>query len=79
MVGDADASVVADAPQPPVPDSLKRELERRGLRPPSGTSAPKSTSPPPRSRDEQLRELERQIAEEEAEKANSAKSGEASA
>jgi tryptophan 2,3-dioxygenase len=77
---DAGQAQAPDAMEsPPVPESVKRELERRGLRLPTGTSRPKSTSPPPRSRDEQLAALKRMEAEEEAEKAKSAKSGEASA
>ena len=75
MVGDADASVVANARQPP-PDSLLRELDRRGLRKPTGTPRPRSVDPPTRSREEQLAELKRIIAEDEA---KSAKNGEASA
>ena len=75
MVGDADASVVADAMEPPpVPDSLLRELERKGLRPPRDGARLRSADPPTRSREEQLAILQRQIDEEEA--AKSAKSGE---
>ena len=78
MVGDADASVVADAAEPPpVPDAVKRELERRGLRKPTDAPQPRSVDPQPRSREEQLAYLKQQIAEEEA--AKSAKSEEASA
>jgi len=66
-----------DAMEPPsVPEAVKRELERRGLRESTGTPRPRSTDPPTRSREEQLRELERIMAEEEA---KSAKNGEASA
>jgi hypothetical protein len=79
VVGDDDSTagavVVADA-RPPVSESVKHELERRGLRKPSGTPRPRSVDPPTRSREEQLAELERMMAEEEA---KSAKNGEASA
>jgi hypothetical protein len=66
---------------PPVPDSVKRELDRRGLRKPTGDPRPRSVDPPTRSREEQLRELERIIAEDEAKSAKSgnAASGEATA
>jgi hypothetical protein len=68
----------AMAPQPP-PDSLLRELERRGLRRPTGAPRPRSTDPPARSREEQLAELERIAARDAADAAKSAENGEASA
>lgn len=74
MVGDADVSVVADARQPP-PDSLLRELDRRGLRKPTGTPPPRSVDPPTRSQAEQLAELQRRFPDD----FKSAKNGEASA
>jgi hypothetical protein len=63
----ADAVGVVEAPEPP--PSLLRELERRGLRPKS--KAPAKPEQRPRSREEQLAHLERQIAEDEAKAKNS--------
>jgi hypothetical protein len=63
----ASAAGVVEAPTPH--PSLLRELERRGLRRPSKPPRAESTEPPVRSREEQLAMLERQIAEEEARKA----------
>ena len=71
---DATASAVVAPEEPPA--SLLAELERRGLRRPPKAPAIKSASPPPRSREEQLAELERIMAEDQA---KSAKNGEASA
>ena len=70
----AGAAGVVEAPAPP--PSVLAELERRGLRP-SPRSAPKP-EPPPRSREEQLAILERQIAEDEA-KAKNGQEGKESA
>jgi hypothetical protein len=78
VVGDNDSTagavVVADAP-PPVPESVKQELERRGLRRPANAPKPRSTSPPTRSREEQLAELRQQYPDD----FKSAENGEASA
>jgi hypothetical protein len=55
-----------DAEPPPVPESVKQELERRGLRQTTKPPRSRSTDPPVRSREEQLAILERMAAEDAA-------------